>query len=235
MDLLSKGRLFGSYSLVYGKTHKVLSSASEYLPRDFSALIKVLDKSAPSVEASEILAEDFVINSFYKGLYQKLAKPEFNTWRLAMKAAVISKSINKWINHAHYKETFLAALVRDLPIMVLRNEVPRDFKDFELKMIEGKTVEEASMLTFGINLEEYVKLFAKHFNYSFVEEKQEQVIDSAYQLAESFSNPDQKASSLWIESQAQMQKLGLEMTEDQWADRISSLYVKVSDLDHKFK
>lgn len=235
MDLLNKAKLFGNFSLVYGKTHKVLTKASEYLPKDFSALISVMEPKETKVKAREILAEDFVLNSFYKPLSQKLEMAEFDSWKICMKAAVISKSVNAWLGHKDFQKCFLAALVRDLPIMILRLEDKENYKAFELRVIEGKSIAEASLLSFGIGLEQYLEQFYKHFNYGMINENQEKIVDFSYYLAESFSNKEQKASKLWIESQQEMEKLGLVMDEDKWANYISILFVKTLETEAKFK
>jgi hypothetical protein len=235
MDLLNKAKLFGNYSLAFGKTHKVLIKASEYLPKDFAALIKVLTKKDTKLETREILAQDFVLNSFYKPLLTKLEAAEFDTWKISMKAAVISRTVNLWLGHSNYAESFIAALIRDLPIMILRMEDPENYKVFEQKVMEGKSIGQASLLCFGIGLDQYIEQFSKHFNYKFVDEEQEKIIDFSYYLAESFSNKEQKASTLWIQSQKEMEKLCLGMDEDKWANHISILFVKTLETEAKFK
>lgn len=235
MNLLKKERLFGSYSLVLGKTFKVLNKASVYLPKDFSALIKVLNNSSITLEKHDFGAEDYVINAFYRPLLQRLDKLEFENYKQAFKAAMISKSITNLTNTDDYKEIFLASIVRDLPITVLRNEDKETYKKFELKVIEGKSIEEAAMLCYGVSLEQYVEQFAKHFNYSFVDEKQEEIVEFCHYLAESFSDKEKKASSLWLESQALMSELGIEISEDKWANLISNLFVKTLEFEQKFK
>lgn len=234
MDLLNKAKLFGNYSQAFGKTHKVLIKASEYLPKDFAALMKVLEKKGTSLEAREMLSQDYVLNSFYKPLSKRLEKADFDTWKISMKAAVITKAVNHWLGHSNYAESFIAALVRDLPIMILRMEDPENYKKFEQQVMEGKTISQASLLNFGIGLEQYIEQFSKHFKYKFVDEEQEKIIDFSYYLAESFSNKSEKASSLWIKSQAEMEKLGLEMEEDKWANHISILFVKTLEVEAKF-
>ena len=227
MDLINKARLFGNYSLAFGKTQKVLANASEYLPKDFSALKKVLEQGG--------LSSEFVIKSFYKALAPRLSKEEFAEWQICMKAAVISKSVLAWKGEADFKDYFIAAITRGLPIMILKLEDAASFKAFEMKVIEGKSVEEAAMLAFGLSFDQYLELFAKHFNYSFLSEEKEAIVDFAHYLAQSFSNSDKKSSILWIESQAEMQKLGIEMSEDKWADTMAMLFVKIAELDDKFK
>lgn len=235
MDLLNKAKLFGNYSLVFGKTYKVLNKASEYLPKDFKALEKVLNKKTTTLEARETLAQDFVINSFYKPLSQKLEKAEFDVWKLSMKAAVISKTINSWLGETKYEEAFIAALTRDIPIMILRLEDTDNYQAFEQKVMEGKSMNEAALTCFGISLEKYIELFSQHFKYNFVSEEQEKVLEFSFYLAESFTNKNQKASTLWIESQKEMKELGLEMQEDEWANAISVLFVKTLEVEAKFK
>lgn len=234
MDLLNKAKLFGNYSLAFGKTHKVLMKASEYLPKDFKAMVQVLMKQGNNLEARETLSQDYVLNSFYKPLSTKLEAAEFDTWKLAMKAAVISKTVNHWLGHSNYAESFIAALIRDLPIMILRMEDPENYKKFEQQVMEGKSISQSSLLCFGIGLDQYIEQFSKHFNYKFVDEDQEKIIDFSYYLAESFSNKEEKASTLWIKSQTEMEKLGLEMEEDKWANYISILFVKTLEVEAKF-
>jgi PII-like signaling protein len=235
MDLLNKAKLFGNYSLAFGKTHKVLIKASEYLPKDFAALIHVLTKDEKNLQVRETLSQDYVLNSFYKPLSQKLEKAEFDTWKISMKAAVISRTVNHWLGHSNYAESFIAALIRDLPIMILRMEDPENYKNFEQKVMEGQSITQASLMCFGIGLEQYIEQFSKHFKYSFVDAEQERIIDFSYYLAESFSNKNEKASSLWIRSQDEMDKLGLKMKEDEWANKISILFVKTLEVESKFK
>lgn len=235
MDLLNKAKLFGNYSIAFGKTHKVLMKASEYLPKDFAALMKVLLKKSTNIPATETLSQDFVLNSFYKPLSTRLEKAEFDTWKLSMKAAVISKTVNHWLGHSNYAESFIAALIRDLPIMILRMEDPENYKNFEQKVMEGQPINQASLTCFGIGLDQYIEQFSKHFNYTFVDEAQEKIINLSYYLAESFSDKEEKASSLWIKSQKEMEKLGLVMEEDKWANHISILFVKTLETEAKFK
>ena len=97
-----------------------------------------------------------------------------------MKAAVISRTVNHWLGHSNYAESFIAALIRDLPIMILRLEDPENYKNFEQAVMEGKSISQASLLYFGIGLDQYIEQFSKHFKYKFVDENQEKIIDFSY-------------------------------------------------------
>jgi hypothetical protein len=235
MDILNKAKLFGNYSLAFGKTAKVLEKASLYLPKNFNALTKTLEKKIDTKqELSEVLGQDYVISCFHKPLSQKLPKAEFDTWKVSMKTAVITKAVCNWMKMENYEQSFIAALVRDLPIMILRLEDPENYKMFEEKAMEGMSISQASLLAFGIGLEQYIEQFMKHFNYQFVDQEYEKIIDFSFYLAESFSNKNEKASTLWLNSQDEMKKLGLEMDEDKWANHISLLFVKTLELEQKF-
>lgn len=235
MDVLNKARLFGNYNFAFGKTQKILDKASLYLPKDFTSLIKVLDATSSIIEKAEKIPENYVINKFYNALSHKLPRTDFEEWKLCIKAAVISKEVCKWKQEENYKECFLSALVRGLPIMILKLEDPASFRDFELKMIEGKSIEEAALTCFGVSIEHYIGTFMKHFNYKKLAEAQEMIVDCASFMARCLSDKEQKSSTLWICSQNELAKIGLEMSEDAWADKMSLLFVKTAALDDKFK
>ncbi len=234
MDLLSKAKLFSNYNLAFGKTHKAIQAASEYLPKDFSALAKIIKQKSPQGKLASTLAEDHVIHSFHKVLSKKLDPFEFEQWKISMKAAVISKKVCTWTGHENLHEVFMTALNRDLALMILRNEDKTNYKNFEQRALEGRSVTEAAMITFGISLDQYVAQFAKYFNYKIDNEKDNKIIDFAYHLAEGFSDKDQKASDMWIKSQKAMHTIGLEMDEDEWANHISILFVKTLEVESKF-
>ena len=232
MDIISKAKLFNNFSIAFGKTHKILETAQSYLPKNFT---KLTDMFKNSSELRAALAEDYVINQFYKPLSKKLGKAEFDSWKMAVKAAVISKTVCAWMEHGDMSSVYLNCLVRDLPLIVLRNEDKESYRLFEQKVLEGKTIPEASLVAFGIGLSEYMDKFAQTFKYEFPDAQSQKIIDFSYYLAESFSDKEQKASTLWLKCQEEMDKLGLEMSEDKWANQISVMFVKTLEMEAKFK
>lgn len=204
------------------------------------------------VNAINKLEKDFIQSSleidlakkYHNAVAERLESTDLQeSWRLSIRAAIIAKAIAKWVNYKDAEQAFFAALLADIPSIVLSINDPESQEKIQDKVEKGLSSVEAEMVVLGFDHREFG---AKLFKYFSVPSSVIDVVQSGYNsekvktqnvqltkianfakfLAKCFSDKTQSPSSIWTDSQASIEGLGLKLSTEEWGNKISLLFVK---------
>ena len=167
---------------------------------------------------------------------------------LALKSAVIAKSIARWVNYQDAELAFFAALLSDVPAQVLSINDPEGQEKIDEKISRGMSEKEAEIIVrgfdhaeFGAKLFKYysmpspvVDLIQNDFKVARMKSKNEQlakIVNFSKFLAKCFSDKTQTPSSIWLESQKSISSLGLNLSTEEWGNKISLMFVKAIEFE----
>jgi HD-like signal output (HDOD) protein len=164
-------------------------------------------------------------------------------WKVNLKSAVIALSIAKWVDLKDLEIVFMSALLSEIPSMVLYVNEAQAMQYVEEKIANGMPKRNAEVLALGFD---HVELGSKLFKYYGMPSEIVDLVQSDYEsskaksknkmlvdvinfskyIAESFSDKTQSPSSIWSGSQKYMHDLGLNISPEDWGNKISLLFVK---------
>ncbi len=167
---------------------------------------------------------------------------------LSLKAAIIAKSIAKWVDYKDKEVAFFAALLADVPAQVLSINDPESQEKIDEKVSMGMSEKEAEIVVLGFDHTEFgsklfkyysmpspvVDLIQNDFKTDRVKPKNEQlakIVNFSKFLAKCFSDKTQTPSSIWLESQKSIESLGLNLSVEQWGNKISLMFVKAIEFE----
>lgn len=189
------------------------------------------------------LEVDFA-KKYFKTLVAKNSFPEFSERLTAsVKAAVIAKAVSKWVKYPDPELAFFGALLSDVPAVVLGINDPESREKVFEKVEQGMTEKEAELIVHGFDQHEFgaklfryfsipsavVEMMHAGFNPEEVKGKHKQltqIVNFSKFIAKCFSDKTQSPSSIWQESQSAIHDLGLEISSEEWGNKISLLFVK---------
>ncbi len=168
--------------------------------------------------------------------------------KLALKSAVIAKSIARWVDYQDKEVAFFAALLSDLPAEVLSINDPESQEKIDDKVHKGMSEKEAEIVVHGFDHAEFgAKLFKYYsmpspiidlvqndFKADRVKPKNGQlakIVNFSKFLAMCFSDKTQTPSSIWLESQKSIKSLGLNLSSEEWGNKISLMFVKAIEFE----
>lgn len=203
---------------------------------DFDNAVKELEKSF----IESLLEVDFA-KRFHKSLAID-AKPEhLDKWTKSIKSAIIASNVSRWVDYPNRELAFFAALLADLPVLLLAKNDSEAREKVELMVHDGMSEKEAEMVAHGFD---HYEFGAKLFQYYSMPHALIDVMQGHYQadrtrdpvltkvvnfsrfIAECFSDKTQSPSSIWTESQKSINDLGLKINSEEWGNKISLLFVK---------
>lgn len=203
---------------------------------EFDAAVKNLEKTF----IESLLEVDFA-KRYNKALSPNLSQTEAEKWNQAVKAAIIASNVSKWVNYPHRELAFFGALLADLPVLVLSHNDYEARRKVELMVQDGMSEKEAEMVAhgfehyeFGSKLFQYysmpnglIDLMASHQQASKAKDKVlTKLVNFSRFIAKCFSDKTQSPSSIWTESQKSIKDLGLQISSEEWGNKISLLFVK---------
>lgn len=164
-------------------------------------------------------------------------------WKLALKSSVIAVSIAKWVELSDLEMAFMGALLSEVPCLVMQINDSHTMQYVEEKIANGMPKRNAEVLAFGFD---HAELGSKLFRYYGMpseiidliqmdldsekvktkNKKLADVINFSKYIAKSFSDKTQSPSSIWSGSQKYMHDLGLNISPEDWGNKISLLFVK---------
>jgi HD-like signal output (HDOD) protein len=203
---------------------------------DFVRAVSSLDKS--------LIQNSLEIDCAKK--YAKALQVDINVdlrepWFRAVRAAIIAKAIANWVGYEHLELAFMTSLLKSIPGLVLRIEENRLEEKIDRVVEQGIERKKAEVLVrgftefeFGSRLFQFyscpspvVDLMEKDFNPSKANNPMlAHIVNFAELISTAFGDKEQSPSALWTRVQAELEILGLELTKENWADKISWLFVK---------
>lgn len=186
------------------------------------------------------LEVDFA-KKFHRSLSQKMILSNSSKWKQSLKAAVIARSVAQWTRYEHPELAFMGALLMNLPSMLLEFSEPQLQALVDEKISNGTGIKEAELAVYGFEHSEFGVRVLKHLGLPY--ELQDLVLADSNSskskfvqlvrivsfskfIARCFTDKTQSPSSIWIQAQAAIKDLGLEVTPEQWGNKISLLFVK---------
>lgn len=181
---------------------------------------------------------------FFKAINSRLENESLKTqWRSALKAAVIAKSISKWVNYQDKELAFFGALLADLPSLVLSINDAEGQEKVNDKVAKGISEKESEIIVRGFDHSEFgakllmfydmpspiIDLIQHDFKPDKVKSRNEKlakIVNFSKFLARCFADKSQSPSSIWQASQKSIQSLGLNISAEEWANKISLMFVK---------
>ncbi len=161
----------------------------------------------------------------------------------SVKAAIIAKAVSKWVKYPDAELAFFGALLSDVPAVVLGINDPEASEKIFEKVEQGLSEKEAEIIVHGFDQHEFgaklfryfaiptalVEMMHAGFNPEEVKAKYKkltQIVNFSKFIAKCFSDRTQSPSSIWQESQSAIHDLGLEISSEEWGNKISLLFVK---------
>jgi len=209
---------------------------TEMSKEDFDNAVKDLEKSF----IESLLEVDFA-KRFHKAFALDVKPEHLERWNKSIKSAIIASNVSKWVNYQNRELAFFAALLAEMPVLLLAQNDPEARSKVDLMVHDGMSEKEAEMVAHGFDHYEFgAKLFQyysmpnalidlMHGHYQADKTKDPvltKVVNFSRFIAECFSDKTQSPSSIWTESQKSIQDLGLQINSEEWGNKISLLFVK---------
>ncbi len=171
-------------------------------------------------------------------------------WSKAVKTAIIAKAISNWVKYPNIELAFMSALLKTVPALVLKTEGLELEEKIERIMNQGIERKKAEILVrgftefeFGAKLLQFyacpnpvVNLMENEFNPTKVENPTlAHIVNFAELVAAGFDNKEQSPSALWDQVQTELKALGLNLTKENWSDKISWLFVKSLEFEESVR
>ncbi len=164
-------------------------------------------------------------------------------WKLSIKAAIIAKSIAKWKSYDEVELAYFATLLSELPALVLAINDIEAHEKIQEKVRQGMNEREAEIVILGFDHNEFgsklfkyyamptalVELTQNDFRPDKLKAKHQdlaRIVNFSKSLAKSFSDKKQSPSSIWSESQSALKEMGLNISPEEWGNKISLMFVK---------
>lgn len=187
------------------------------------------------------LEVDFA-KKFHKSLSQRMVLNNSSKWKQSLKAAVISRAVAQWVNYENPELAFMGALLLNLPTMLLEFSEPQLQALVDEKVSNGTGIKEAELAVYGFDHTEFGVRLMKHLGLPYelqdlvltessINPKSRfvqltRIVSFAKFIAKCFADKTQSPSSIWLQSQTAIKDLGLEVSPEQWGNKISLLFVK---------
>ena len=185
-----------------------------------------------------------IAKKYHQSLAERIEVAEHKeAWKHSLRAAIIAKAIAQWVNYKEPEQAFITALLADLPEIVLAVNDPESQEKIHDKVEKGLSPLEAEMVVYGFDHREFGAKLFKYFGmpgamvdmanqgYNAHKVKTQNILvtkitNFARFLAKCFADKTQSPSSIWTESQSAIEGLGLKMSNEEWGNKISLLFVK---------
>jgi len=160
------------------------------------------------------------------------------------KVAVIAKAISQWRNDNHPELAYMAGLTASIPEMIMEGRDPEAAEKVRERVRQGMSRREAELIEYGFDRDQLASKLFKNLAMP------ETVIDGvrreepnsknkdlyntvqfAKRIAEDFSDKSKTPSSIWTRSQDYLQKLNINMSKEEWSNKISLLFVNALEFD----
>lgn len=207
-----------------------------------------LIKAASELDKSVIvnMLEMTIVDKYNKALQNKIK--DRSQWNTSLKSAIIAKTVASWIHYDKPEMAFFAALVKNLPKLVLSINDAEMITRLESKIANGLDKKSAEVAVLGFEFNEFacklfkyydmpseiVDLVAVNCDVTQVKDRSKklaQIVNFSDFIAKCFSNKAQSPSGIWNESQKAMEDLGLNVSLEEWGNKISLLFVKTLEFE----
>jgi HD-like signal output (HDOD) protein len=203
---------------------------------DFEKAVQGLEKSF----IESLLEVDFA-KRFHSAISDKVTQVHLEKWNKSIKSAIIASNISTWVNYPNKEFAFFGALLADLPTLIMTNYDSKARTKVDQLIQDGMSEREAEVVAYGFD---HYELGSKLFQYYSLPGTLVDMMNSHYQaeksrdktltkivnfsrfLAECFSDKCQSPSSIWSDSQKSINDLGLQISSEEWGNKISLLFVK---------
>ncbi|MCE2928179.1 MAG: HDOD domain-containing protein [Candidatus Caenarcaniphilales bacterium] len=200
----------------------------------------------------ENMIELELVNKYTNAIGSRLTESKQRNWKRCIKSAVIAKAVSQWVNYESPEIAFMSALLQDLPEAVLSINDTSSSILVDQKIANGVGKKEAQISVLGYDAAELgsklfkyytmpaemVDLVQNDFDATRVKSKNMklcQIVAFSSYIANCFSDKSQSPSSIWGQAQKSMQDLGLEVSLEQWGNKISLLFVKTLEFEMSVK
>lgn len=208
-----------------------------------------LEKSILNVDPRELesIVEVEILREYYTALNLTQREDLLASWSSIVKSAIVAKEIAKWLKSDKLEIAFLGTFFRFLPALVLTVEQPEIEQKINSIVEQGVDRGPIEVLVRGFTEPEFaarlLKFYSCHsvivslFENGFEVNKTENprliyLINLANLVAKAFNDKNKSPSALWNEVQGLLQILDLNMNKEEWADKISCLFVKSLEFEN---
>lgn len=164
-------------------------------------------------------------------------------WKISVKSAIIAKNIAAWIHYPNLELAFFSALLKHMPQRLMYSRDPLSLNKLQESLARGLELKQAELVSFGFDSrefgsklhkyysmpEELVELAEKGYEVELVKSKNKELaslIRFSEFISQAFGDRTQSPSSIWSHAQAYLRELKLEISAEEWANKISILFVK---------
>lgn len=187
---------------------------------------------------------ELIIVRKYNAALSVLTVPSLiSAWKDSVKTALIAKTIAQWCDYDDSEIAFFAGLLHRIPsILMSHNDMTAKIKIDEL-VAKGSQETEAELIVhgfdhceFGVKLfkylglpEDLVSLVQSDLVVDKIKSKYKtlaQIVNFARFVSLAFSDKTQSPSSIWSKAQKHLVELDLKISAEEWANKISILFVR---------
>jgi HD-like signal output (HDOD) protein len=165
------------------------------------------------------------------------------SWQHSVKSGIIAKNVAIWVNYQHPEIAFFSALLKYMPQMIMYSRDPLALSKLQESISRGLNLREAELVAYGFDSrefgsklhkyysmpEELIELAEKNFDPEQVKQKNKKLANLlrfAEFISLSFADKTQSPSSIWAHAQPYLKGLELDISSEEWANKISILFVK---------
>jgi HD-like signal output (HDOD) protein len=215
----------------------ISASVGHIEEQDIENAVKELEKSFIQTSLEVDMARK------YGQALSGLNLSDITEWRLSVKTAVIAKTIAVWMAYPDLEIAFGVGLLHKLPSLLMKLKDLEAAVRIEEAMQRGAKEREAEVIVHGFDHCEFGTKLFKYFalpeamidlmQNDFCPEQVKskfknlaQIVNFAEFVAASFNDKTQSPSSVWAKAQPYIRALKLNISVEEWANKISVLFVK---------
>ncbi len=160
------------------------------------------------------------------------------------KVAIIAKNIAQWCNSQHVELAYMAGLISEIPEMLMEGRDPEAAEKVRERVRQGSSRKEAELIEYGFDRDQFATKLFKNLGMpemvieairrdepSSKNKELYYIVQFAKRIAEDFSDKSKTPSSIWNRSQEDIQRLHLNITKEEWSNKISLLFVNALEFD----
>ena len=185
-----------------------------------------------------------IAHKYMMSMAHKIDAEMHMAMKMCLRTALIAKTIAIWSNYQHVEQAFTAGLLSQFTKLMMQAENPEAAKKARELMLQGSDEIQAELIAYGfdhaflgIKLIQYYAMpsamaeMFKSFKTPGKEKELTKIVKFAQYIAEAFLDKSQSPSKMWTKAQEYMNELNLEFTNNEWANKISFLFVKSLDFE----
>ena len=228
-------------------SHFDASSAANEMRGDIELTQRIMQSAGIDLDSNNIeeavrhLEQSLVRSSVEKDVARRY-KRAFSG--VKAKVAVIAKTIAQWCHNPHPELAYMAGIIAEIPEMIMEGRDQEAAEKVRERVRQGSSRKEAELIEYGFDRDQFAtKLFKtlgmpemvieaiRRDEPSSKNKELYYIVQFAKRIAEDFSDKSKTPSSIWNRSQQDIQRLNLNITKEEWSNKISLLFVNALEFD----